>query len=168
MEEKWKVIKGYEGHYWASSWGRIKSKQDIILRPWKSNKCGHLKVGLSKKGVVKRYWLHRLIAKTFLGEPSSRHTETRHLDGNPNNNHAHNLMWGTTLENVQDAKQHGTTICWRLGEKNPRAKLTNDQVIKIKQLLKNNQTHAAIAQQFNVDASTITRINTNKIWNHIN
>lgn len=54
------------------------------------------------------------------------------------------------------------------GENNGVAKLTEANVIHIKQLLKEgNLFHKEIAKMFNVSRVLITNINTGKLWNHI-
>ena len=56
-----------------------------------------------------------------------------------------------------------------LGEKNQNAKLTEDDVIKIKLLLKDGELNQSeIAKLFNVNSNTISRIKTGKRWGHVN
>lgn len=47
-----------------------------------------------------------LVGEAFLG-PRPDGLETRHLDGNPANNSARNLRYGTKSENAQDRVRHG-------------------------------------------------------------
>lgn len=55
-----------------------------------------------------------------------------------------------------------------VGKENPRAKLNNDKVRSIKALLRNGCfTHEEIAERFQVSRSTVTLINTNRIWRHV-
>lgn len=104
MEEEWRDIPGYEGFYQASTLGRIKRTRHKvwngygwyyhggnILKPHVIN-TGRECVGLSKNGEVKRYFVHRLIMVTFVGEPSTK-MQVNHLDGNPLNNKLDNLEW---------------------------------------------------------------------------
>jgi IS30 family transposase len=54
------------------------------------------------------------------------------------------------------------------GTNNSACKLTDEQVIKIKNLLLNtNLTHNDIGRQFNVSKSTIGEISRNAAWSHI-
>ena len=82
------------------------------------------------------------------------------------------MKWGTKSENQQDRIRHGTDSC---GSRQWQAKLTDFNVIEIKQLLQQGRdnhsgkklTYKHIAQMFNVHLSTIGYIATNKTWKHI-
>ncbi len=54
------------------------------------------------------------------------------------------------------------------GELNGRAKLTEQDVYAIKQLLKLGHTQRDIGRKFGVYSSTISMINTGKLWKHLN
>ena len=47
--EQWKEIEGYEGLYWVSSEGRVKNKNNLIIKSQISN-TGYNRVGLFKNG----------------------------------------------------------------------------------------------------------------------
>lgn len=94
MEEKWKWIKGYEGLYQISSYGRMKSfrkyKSGYILS--NQNKNGwYLTANLfDYNGVKHTKGIHRLVAEAFIGEiPIGFHVH--HKDDNKQNNHVENL-----------------------------------------------------------------------------
>lgn len=74
-----------------------------MLKPWKSNGLGHLKVGLGER---RREWLHRVICLAFYG-PCPADMEVRHLDGDPANNRVDNLRYGTHSENMHNRVRHG-------------------------------------------------------------
>lgn len=59
-------------------------------------------------GVRRKFKVHQLVCRKFHGERPSPDHEVRHLDGNPMNNHASNLAWGTRSENAIDRIKHGT------------------------------------------------------------
>lgn len=107
--EIWKPVVGYEGSYEVSNLGRVKrtrpaqgTRPGHILSPVVGKK-GYLQVKLLRK-VVR---VHRIVAKAFLGE--SDLPMVRHLDGNPANNSAENLAWGTSQDNTDDRVRHGRT-----------------------------------------------------------
>jgi group I intron endonuclease len=54
------------------------------------------------------------------------------------------------------------------GSNNCNAKLSEDDVRKIKMRLTNKEKHQQIADDFNVSRSVITRINNGTRWGHIN
>ena len=98
--EVWKDVSGYEGMYEVSNLGRVKSlKQgkERILKP-KTEKCGHLHVGLYKNGEQKKYYVHRLVAQVFLSNPQNL-PMINHKDDNPSNNQVENLEFCTAKYN---------------------------------------------------------------------
>lgn len=95
-EEIWKDIEDYEGLYQVSSFGKIKSlprnttiKKARILKP-SIDKDGYYKVPLSKNGIIKRCFVHRLVAQTFL-ENKNNYPVVNHKDENKQNNNVDNL-----------------------------------------------------------------------------
>ncbi len=95
--EIWVPIKGFEGVYEVSSFGRVRSLnyrhtgQTKVLSPG-DNGWGYLQVGLCKNGKGKSYLVHRLVAEAFLPNWFD-YPEVNHRDENPKNNHVSNLEW---------------------------------------------------------------------------
>jgi hypothetical protein len=110
----WQPIPGYHGLYEASDKGLIRrvprsaahTETHRILKPWTST-TGYHSVTLYTEGQSRKHRVHRLIASTFLPEPTEGQ-EVCHNDGNKLNNAADNLRWGTRSDNVRDAVKHGT------------------------------------------------------------
>lgn len=97
-QEIWADIKGYEGKYQISTFGRVKHRGK--LHPQYYNKCGYVMVCLhkDKKSIFPR--VHRLVAQAFIPNPESKRT-VNHLDGTRDNNHVSNLEWCTHGENLK-------------------------------------------------------------------
>ena len=93
-----------------------------------TNRDGYLVVSLRDKNVL----VHRLVAIAFVPNPHG-YPVVDHLDSNRSNPHASNLEWVTTAENNRRAAAKGV----RRGEKNPSAKLTEEDVKRIKLDAKN-------------------------------
>lgn len=94
MKEVWKDIKGYEGEYKVSNYGRVKSlknHKEKILKQWKNNK-GYLNIALYKNKKSKMYRVHRLVALAFIPNPENL-PEVNHKDEIKENNHVDNLEW---------------------------------------------------------------------------
>ena len=94
--EIWKPVAGYEGLYEVSNLGRVKSllhNNEWILRPI-DNGHGYLRVALSKNGNVKRYRIHRLVARAFVpnDDPENK-THVNHRNELKADNRASNLEW---------------------------------------------------------------------------
>lgn len=88
MEEIWKDIPGYEGHYMVSNMGRVKSfnyrntNREHILKPRKLKH--YSRYGLGKGGENDKY-AHVLVWETFKGnvpEGYEVHHKSKDLDGN--------------------------------------------------------------------------------------
>lgn len=123
MGEIWKPIPGYEQHYEASSLGRIRSKQRLvvdkkdgkvrrrffcgrILSPNIHRKHGRPSVMLSMNGRTKRFLVARLVCLAFHGLPPEGQTNVLHYDDNSSNNIPDNLRWGSLKENAADMRRN--------------------------------------------------------------
>lgn len=93
--EIWKDIKGYEGLYQVSNLGRVKSNKKILS----PSKTEYLKVSLSKNGVQSTYYIHRLVAQTFIDNKNNL-THVNHIDENKYNNNVNNLEWCDNKYNI--------------------------------------------------------------------
>ena len=98
-KEIWKDIKGYEGKYQVSNFGRVWSiKNQKYLKYW-VNRCGYHLVGLrSKNGKQKHEQIHRLVALAFIENPNN-YPQVNHKDENKGNNCVENLEWVTAKQN---------------------------------------------------------------------
>lgn len=56
-------------------------------------------------GKAKKFFVHRLVYETFIGELKEG-LVIDHIDGNPSNNHYLNLQLCTQKENIQNALNH--------------------------------------------------------------
>lgn len=103
----WQPIKGYPD-YEISNFGDVCSNKFNKRKRLKQliNNRGYYYVGLSNNKIRKTFYIHRLVANTFI--PNSKNKpEVNHLDGNKLNNQVTNLEWVTHKQNVQ----HG----WKTG-----------------------------------------------------
>ena len=97
--EIWKDIKGYEGLYKISSYGRVISvKKNIVLIPTKTISNG-LCVSLSKNGKSEKKQISRLVAVAFIPNPENK-PNVDHIDGVRFHNFVENLRWCTQSENI--------------------------------------------------------------------
>lgn len=178
-KEKWKSINGFEGCYEISTWGRVRSLDRVVAGKgncgksfgrWrgrmkalaKSNQPGHRAVSLFKNGICYQCSVHRLVLETFVG-PCPDGMEACHFpDRDPANNHLENLRWDTSKNNHADRKIHGTNGA---GEKNPAAKLTQDEVKEIRRLHSEGiWTYRQLGDKFQVSFVMIGYIVKGKNW----
>jgi len=108
--EIWRDIKGYEGLYQVSNYGRVKSLERVVERKSKYGKCsnyrhksriikqyafdncGHLQVDLHKDNTKNHKQVHRLVAEAFIPNPNN-YDVVHHKDHDVNNNKVENLEW---------------------------------------------------------------------------
>ena len=89
MTEIWKDVAGYEGKYWVSSEGRVKTSKQM-LKPSEANR--YSTVSLFKDGKNKTIPVHKLVAIAFLGHVQSGQKEiVDHLNGDKRDNRVINL-----------------------------------------------------------------------------
>ena len=101
MEEIWKPIKGYEGIYDISNYGRVKSlkrktnnqtgKEDLILVAH-LDKDKYPTTVISKNGKSKTYRIHRLVWEAFgEGDRDGMNIQIDHIDNDRSNPRIDNL-----------------------------------------------------------------------------
>ena len=93
-------IEGFENYIIFEDGMIINFWTGLELKPCK-NKKGYLKIGLYKNGKRKHFYLHRLLALTFIPNPDNL-PEVDHIDRDRSNNDLSNLRWVTSIENNQN------------------------------------------------------------------
>lgn len=171
--EVWKAIPDYPG-YEVSDRGRIRSFKrkagrhynladtpQRILQPAKTTK-GYLIISLCKNGRGYSFKIHRLVLSVFVG-PRPFGMEGCHYDGNRANNFLENLRWDTRCGNEIDAKRHGS----RKGINRSHPKLTEAQVIQIRELPAQGYSQRGIGKIFSISHGHVFNIISRRIWKHI-
>lgn len=101
--EEWKDIKGYNGMYQISSYGRVKSlkRYKVGKEHFKKpsiGRDGYEYIMLWKDNKFKRFPIHRLVAIAFIRNDDVK-PQVDHIDTNKTNNRVENLRWVTRQEN---------------------------------------------------------------------
>jgi hypothetical protein len=122
--EEWREIPGFNGRYFASNIGRVKSIDFSYTHYWrgilKTNTVkgriliqsksynGYMRIELSKfigmKAIPKKYLVHRLVMQSFYGISD---LVVNHKDSNRSNNNLNNLEYCTHSENMKHASSKG-------------------------------------------------------------
>jgi hypothetical protein len=157
MEEIWKEIKGFNGRYLISNYGRIKSigrnigkgkgyyKPESILRLL-PNKYGYLIASITTTNRKNKIILiHKEVARAFISNNFCSDNHICHIDGNKNNNNMNNLYIGNQVTNTIDKYTQN------------RTKLTIQQVLEIKKAGR-NLPQKILAERYNVRQNYISRI----------
>lgn len=128
-----------------------------VLVPWVRDD-GYCMFILRRDGRSYHRKAHQLVIEAFVGPAPFPRAEVRHKDGTRSNNHYTNLEWGTTQDNRDDQRRHGT-LCQ--GERHYAAKLTEAQVAEIRA---STDLQRVLAARYGVQQSAISRIRSGARW----
>ena len=177
--EIWKKIPNYP-LYEASNMGFIKTfnwknqGKERIMKPALDG-SGYLRTMLKgEDGRFHTIKVHRIIGQTFIPNPKNK-PQINHLNCIKTDNRVINLEWATVSENqIHAFKEQRRNI---KGENNPATKLTDKQVIEIREKYTYNRkggkgvsgvvTKLILAVEYNVNIWVIKQIVTGKSWKHL-
>ena len=142
-DEIWADVVGYENLYQVSNFGNVKRIEHTIeytqcgqvrhrilsekLMKLKLTHDGYLSVTLSKNGISKSHFVHRLVALAFIPVDETR-PQVNHKDGNKQNNHIDNFEWMNASEQQLHAWKIGLIPESRRAEIGKQAKARNTGV----------------------------------------
>lgn len=106
---------------------------------------------------------HRIAYEIAYGKPPD-FLYVCHRCDNPKCINPSHLFLGTQDDNMKDMSVKRRSI---FGEKNPKAKLTENAVKMIRQKLKEGFSHKQLANEFGVTRTAISHILKGKIWRHV-
>jgi len=156
----------YFEDYYISNYGKVFSYKKNKLKQLKPyyDKDGYLIVNLMQNNNRKAFKVHRLVAIYFINNINNL-PQVNHIDGNKENNKYQNLEWCNSSQNNKHAYDSGLKPI-KYGENTTNSKLTERQVIEIKNI-KNNFTNRKIAKIYKVNEKTIGDIFRGRTWKHI-
>ncbi|NSX14034.1 HNH endonuclease [Cupriavidus taiwanensis] len=177
--EEWRAVPGMEGYYEVSSEGRLRSVTRYVvqkrrgqrdraqlregrIRVLRPNADGYCRLELGIDGKKVSVSVHVLVALAFIG-PRPDGLLVLHRDGNATNNRATNLRYGTSKDNQDDSREHGSMA---VGSRQPHAKLREADVARI---LANSESETAadLARRYQVSHTLIRRIQQGRSWRHV-
>lgn len=112
----------------------------------------------------KSFQVHTLVADAFIG-PRPEGMQVNHKDGNKQNNRRNNLEYCTPSQNTAHAHRSG--LCNQKGDKNNASKLTEENVMRIKAIVRGGLSQTKTAAQFGVSRATVNFIMLGKRWGHV-
>lgn len=100
-----KIINGFS-NYSIDENGIIKNIfTGRIIKPH-TDKKGYKRIGLKIGNSRKNFYVHRLVASTFISNPKNK-TTVNHKNGIKSDNNINNLEWMTIEENLKHAYNNG-------------------------------------------------------------
>jgi hypothetical protein len=146
--------------YVVTNHGRVISLKSGAAREMKPrpHRGGYKIVTFCADGEQATFTIHRVVAEAFIPNPEGLPI-VRHLDGNRANNAAENLAWGTYAQNEADKIAHGTR---RYGT--AKMKLNASARARVLAMSRDGAPSKRIAEHFNVNRSTITRLIAGATW----
>lgn len=176
MEEVWKIIPNTKELYEASNLGNIRRVVGFVknninggkraiggknLSP-KTKKNGYKEVNLNIERQQKMFYVHRAVFSAF-NDVDMLGLEVNHKDGDKANNNIKNLELITPSDNMKHAYRLGLNkIKTYYGESHPRAKLTDAQVLEIREEHSIKRNVSELSKKYNIGKSQIVRIVSNK------
>ncbi len=168
-EERIEDVKGFEGRFMITDFGRLFSingrwKGVRELKPHIGKKEGYYITNLRMKPKNRECRIHQLVGEHFVNNPKNK-PQLNHEDGNKLNNHYSNLKWVTQLENIQHAVRIG--LIDKKGEKHHHAKLKDADIPLIFAMRNCGMIMKDIGNHFNVSRRTIGDVLNRRLWTHI-
>lgn len=178
QKEIWRDAKCINDFYEVSNFGRIRSKDRIIVYSNNSthfhkgrvlkqmnHPAGYKFVSIRVKGISKSFFIHRVVGLTFINNIHNK-PQINHKDGNKANNNLYNLEWCNPSENGIHAYKTGLSKK-QIGENASQSKLKNKDVINIKYLYNKGISQGKIAKRYNINQTSVHNIVKGKTWGHI-
>lgn len=144
-------------------YGKVVLKEPRQLKP-KTTGHGYKMVVLTVEGKKFYRLVHQLILETFVG-PRPAGMFACHGPKGKTNDSVSNLYWETPRHNTLDRYRDNTM---NYGEKHGRAKLTETQVVEIRQrYAKGRISQSELASMYGINQTIISDVVHRKSWKHI-
>lgn len=139
-----------DGYFIAKN-GQIFSNKSKKIMKQRTTYKGYKTVDFIINGKKRKFFVHRLVLKTFVGESSK---QTRHINDKRDDNRLENLEYCTAQENTNDKFFHNRKF----------QKLTAEQAI---QIAKDRRPYKQIAKEFNISFNGVTDIKSGLVWGKV-
>jgi hypothetical protein len=164
------LVDGYRGYFITPErqvWNtrRNDGSQDAVAAHV-LNGCpskGYPRVTLSVAGRRQRFFVHRIVAETFLG-PCPDGLEVAHLNGDRRDSRLTNLRYVTRSENHLHKIAHGTMP---LGDSHPNRSISETTARQIGKRLEEVHSYHQVAEEFGAPAGVVSHIAMGRTWRHV-
>ena len=118
----------------------------------------------TKTGIAKRYYVHRLVAITFIPNPENKPC-VNHINNNRKDNRVENLEWVTHRENTMHSQKCKT---FPVGERVYMAKLTEKEVLEMRRIHRETHiTHEQLGKMYGISRRVAGDVVNMKSWKHV-
>lgn len=170
--EEWRPVPGYEGIYSVSDLGNVRievKRRYSNLRAGQQvkpgrDRDGYFHIGLSTTGSHEQrrlFKVHRLVWEAFCG-PIPPGLQINHKNGVRDDNRLENLELMTCGENIR----HSIAVLGktRKGEHGSNARLTNAQVVAIRERAVGGESRESLARAFGITKVNVRNITKGRTW----
>lgn len=168
--ERWLPIAGYEEIYSVSDLGRVRIEISrrgfpagsmLALTPGKDD---YLQVSLARRTTHRKYVVSRLVLTAYARSPRPGE-QANHKNGDIADNRLENLEWSTALQNIH----HAIEVLGRdyRGEQNPASKLTEQDVIDLRDRAAKGVTQMSLSRTFGISNVMARNIASGRSWAHV-
>jgi hypothetical protein len=171
IQKEWRWVRDCGEEYKVYEDGKVYSmKSKKFLSQYKSGGSEdkrYYSTGLTINGKTKLFYIHRLVAESFLENHENKRC-VNHIDGNKENNHYENLEFVTHRENTLHAYKNKLIVPRPMvGESHGMAVLNNDKVRAIRKLRNSGSTYSFLSKAYGVSSVCIRDICIRKLWKHV-
>jgi len=172
----WKQVFNFP-NYEVSEEGQLRNKTTLVIFNGWQDKDGYIKVTLRQHGIVKTWYLHRLVCEAFNGQCQEGMC-VDHINTTRTDNRIANLRYISTTENSRQggyfhkgkpkSEQTKAKIsAAQLGIKHSICYLTEEAVKDIRRSRLFGIPISDLVKKYNVSRSTISMAATGRNWKHI-
>lgn len=174
--ETWKVYE-YNLRYEVSDKGNVRCARTNKIKRLSVNKQGYYEIQFKVNSKRFSKKVHRMVAETFLQEPSKELHEkcsnehwkrvlVKHKDNNKLNNCVENLQWCDLKENTMQAWKDGLITPLK-GSENGRAKLDERTVESMCKDFESGMMPKEAVKKYGVSQQQATKIRAGIQWKHV-
>lgn len=166
LHEQWKPVPS-QPCFTVSTMGRIRGSKGKLLNP-KPKKIGYVMVPRRHNGKFSYFYVHRMIAETFLG-PCPPGCLVDHVNEARTDNRLQNLQYVTHRENIaRRFRRRARKDSGQRGERNPHRKTNETDVLELRRLhAEKGLTPKQLGPMFNMSATNASDIINRRLWRHI-